>query len=145
MSNKNSESEHCSDKSTAFEKVATFLSHQIKNPQVVELTKLASILEIQLLEEEVESETVIKSAKNNLKRKLETEFTAINVVQIGWQCYVYPDTLEISEVTTQLQTTKKELKELKALSDAEKLVTNSSRRSKRKKCQLVMVSKNIRT
>ena len=83
LNNKNSESEHCSDKSTAFEKVATFLSHQIKNPQVVELTKLASILEIQLLEEEVESETVIKSAKNNLKRKIETEFTAINVVQIG--------------------------------------------------------------
>ena len=145
MSNKNSESEHCSDKSTAFEKVANFLSHQIKNPQVVELTKLASILEIQLLEEEVESETVIKSAKNNLKRKIETEFTAINAVQIGWQCYVYPDTLEISEVITQLQTTKKELKELKALSDAEKLVTNSSRRSKRKKCQLVMVPENIRT
>ena len=125
--------------------MANFLSHQIKNPQVVELTKLASILEIQLLEEEVESETVIKSAKNNLKRKIETEFTAINVVQIGWQGYVYPDTLEISEVITQLQTTKKELKELKALSDAEELVTNSSRRSKRKKCQLVMVSKNIRT
>ena len=63
--------------------MANFLSHQIKNPQVVELTKLASILEIQLLEEEVESETVIKSAKNNLKRKIETEFTAINAVQIG--------------------------------------------------------------
>ena len=122
LSNKNSESEHCSDKSTAFEKVANFLSHFIKNPQV-ELTKLTSILETQLLEEEVESETVIKSAKKNLKRKIETEFTEINFVQIGRQCYVYPDTLEISEVITQLETTKKELKELKALSDAEKLVT----------------------
>ena len=123
LSNKNSESEHCSDKSTAFEKVANFLSHLIKNPQVVELTKLTSLLETQLLEEEVESETVIKSAKENLKRKIETEFTEINFVQIGRQCYAYPDTVEISEVITQLETTKKEHKELKALSDAEKLVT----------------------
>ena len=53
LSNKNSESEHCSDKSTAFEKVANFLSHLIKKPQVVELTKLTSILETQLFEEEV--------------------------------------------------------------------------------------------
>ena len=123
LSNKNSESEHCSDKSTAFEKVANFLSHLIKNPQVVELAKLTSILETQLLEEVVESETVIKSAKKNLKRKIETEFTEINSVKIGPQCYVYPDTLETSEVITQLETIKKELKELKALSDAEKLLT----------------------
>ena len=107
LSNKNSESEHCSGKSSSFEKVANFLSHLIKNPLVVELAKLASILETQLLEEEVESETVIKSAKKNLKRKIETEFTEINFVQIGRQCYVYPDTLEISEVITQLETTKK--------------------------------------
>ena len=53
LNNKNSESEHCSDKSTAFEKVANFLSHLIKKPQVVELTKLTSILETQLFEEEV--------------------------------------------------------------------------------------------
>ena len=45
------------------------------------------------------------------------------MVQIGRQCYVYPDTLDISEVITQLETTKKELKELKALSDGEILVT----------------------
>ena len=53
LSNKSSESEHCSDKSTAFEKVANFLSHLIKKPQVVELTKLTSISETQLLKEEV--------------------------------------------------------------------------------------------
>ena len=123
LSNKNSESEHCSDKSTAFEKVANYLSHLIKNPQVVELTKLTIILETQLLEEEVESETVIKLAKKNLKTKIETELIEINFVEIGQQCYVCPDTHEISEVITQLETTKKELKELKALSDAEKLVT----------------------
>ena len=124
LSNKNPESEHCPYKSTAFEKVANFLSHLIKNPQVVELTKLRSILETQIWEEEeVESETVIKSAKKNLKRKIETEFTEIKIVQIGRQCYVYPDTHDISEVITQLETIKKELKELKALSDAEKLVT----------------------
>ena len=70
--------------------------------------------------EEAESETVIKSAKKNLKSKVETEFSEIKFVQIERQCYVYPDILEISEVITQLETTKKELK---ALSDAEKLVT----------------------
>ena len=53
LHNKNSESEHCSYKSTAFEKVANFLSHLIKKPQVVELTKLTSILETQFFEEEV--------------------------------------------------------------------------------------------
>ena len=38
--------------------------------------------------------------------------------------FIYPNnTLEISEVITQVETTKKELKELKALSDVEKLVT----------------------
>ena len=47
----------------------------------------------------------------------------MNFLQIGRQCYVYPDTLEISEVITQLETTKKDLKKLKALSDAEKSVT----------------------
>ena len=83
LSNKNSESEHCSDKSTAFEKVANFLSHLIKNPCLVELTKLTSILKTQLLEEEVEFETVIKPTKKNLKRKIETEFREINFVQIG--------------------------------------------------------------
>ena len=83
LSNKNSESEHCLDKSTAFEKVANFLSHLIKNPCLVELTKLTSILKTQLLEEEVEFETVIKPTKKNLKRKIETEFREINFVQIG--------------------------------------------------------------
>ena len=76
--------------------------------------------------EEAESETVIKSAKKNLKSKVETEFSEIKFVQIERQCYVYPDILEISEVITQLETTKKELK---ALSDAEKLV---------KKCALTV-------
>ena len=48
LSNKNPEREHCPYKSTAFEKVANSLSHLIKNPQVVELTKLRSILETQI-------------------------------------------------------------------------------------------------
>ena len=70
-----------------------------------------------------ESETVIKSAKKNLKRKLEREFARMNFVHSGKQCFLYPETLEISEVVKQLLAAKEDLEDLKALSGDEKLVT----------------------
>ena len=99
----------------AFEKVAIYLSNLVDNPDIVEFSKFTSILESQLQEEGVEPETVIKSARKNLKRKLEREFAGINFVHSGRQCFVYLDTLEISEEVKQLLATNKELGVLKAL------------------------------
>lgn len=68
------------------------------------------MIESQLWEEEgVESDTVITFARQHLKRRVEREFSGINFVLSGRHCFVYPDTLEVS---------KKELGDLKALSDA---------------------------
>ena len=66
------------------------------------------------------------SAGKNLKRKVEREFSGINFVLSGRQCFLYPDTPKINKVIKQLLAIKKELGDLKALSDAKKLVTKSA-------------------
>ena len=55
-----------------------YLSNLVGNPDIVELSKLLGMLESQLQEEGVESETVIKSERKNFKRKIEREFAKIN-------------------------------------------------------------------
>ena len=93
-----------------------YFSNLAENADIVELSKFTGILELQLRKEGVESETVVISARKNLKRKLEREFTGITFVLSGRNCFEYPDTLEIWEVVKQLLVTKKELRDLKALS-----------------------------
>ena len=58
----------------AFEKVTIDLFILAENPDVIELSKITGILESQMREERIKSETVINSARKNVKRKLQRKF-----------------------------------------------------------------------
>ena len=58
----------------AFEKVTIDLFILAENPDVIELSKITGILESQMREERIKSETVINSARKNVKRKLQCKF-----------------------------------------------------------------------
>ena len=88
LSNRNTE-EQSVNESSAFEKMTVYVSNLVENPDIVELLKLTHILKSHLRGEGVECEKVIKSARKNLKRKLELEFAGINFVHSGGQCFVY--------------------------------------------------------
>ena len=68
LSNRNTE-EQSVDECNAFEKVT--IEHFIfaGNPDVKELSKITGILESQMREERIKPETVITSARKNVKRK----------------------------------------------------------------------------
>ena len=53
----------------AFEKVTIDLFILAENPDVIELSKITGILESQMREERIKPETVITSARKNVKRK----------------------------------------------------------------------------
>ena len=68
LSNRNTE-EQSVDECNAFEKVT--IDHFIfaENPDVIELSKITCILESQMREERIKPDTVITSARKNVKRK----------------------------------------------------------------------------
>ena len=55
----------------AFEKVTIDLFILAENPDVIELSKITGILESQMREDRIKSETVSNSARKNVKRKLQ--------------------------------------------------------------------------
>ena len=58
----------------AFEKVTIDLFILAENPDVIELSKITGILESQMREKRIKSETVVNSARKNVKRKLQRKF-----------------------------------------------------------------------
>ena len=65
------------DETSAFEKLSICLFNLAENPNILQLLKLTGMIESQQ-REGVKSEIVNKSARKNLKRKLEREL--VNVV-----------------------------------------------------------------
>ena len=143
LSNRNTEEQNV-NQSSAFEKVTIYLSNLVENPDMLQLSKLAGILESQL-REGVESETVVKSVRKNLKRKLER--AVINFVHSGRQCFVYFDILETSEVVKQLLATKRELRSktfIRCQKISYEMCFIHQRCSKENHCSFTMASNIIR-
>ena len=94
-----------------------FIRDIIENPDIVECKLVTDIFENGLRKSNVIDE-YIKNAKTNLRRNIERNFPNVNFINVRRKLYIFPDSIEKTNIITMYLENKFELDSLKSKSNS---------------------------
>ena len=107
MESEQPESNYKTAELEAFKKVITYLHELVQSPKLISFTRVRSLMEDSIKDFGVE---IRSSTNNNLKRKIVEKVSDIKFLNVDDSLYLYPETLTIESVITDLVRTRNQLK-----------------------------------
>ena len=107
------EEENEEELDNSFDAVKDFIRDITENPDIVEYKLVIDIFENGLRKSNM-IDDYIKNAKKNLRRKIERSIPNVNFINVRRKLYIYPDSIEKTDITVMYLENKFELDNIKA-------------------------------